>query len=257
MKKILLVLTMALCLLGLTACGEKKSKESLFDEETCKQNAEGIVTQVLQTMDDEAMQKYIDMSTDDLNTLMNTSGMPMTGKAFRSVLEAWQSAKKEGGEFQSFGKWESSVSGEEFHLTTTATYEKRKAEFTVIFDKNSKISTMGIDMKYSMGEILKKAAMNTLLGMGTVFVVLILISFIISCFGLIGKAQGKKAKSAPVEPVVAPTVTEAAGAAEDVSDDLELAAVIAAAVAASSGASTDSFVVRSIKKRNANKWKKA
>ena len=42
----------------------------------------------------------------------------------------------------------------------------------------------------------------------------------------------------------------------DVSDDTELVAVIAAAIAAAEGTSTDGFVVRSIKRRQSNKWNK-
>ncbi len=100
--------------------------------------------------------------------------------------------------------------------------------------------------------------MNTLLGMGTVFVVLILISLIISLFGFIPKIQAKLSKKEkvnvvkPAAPVPAPVVVE-----EELSDDLELVAVIAAAVAASEGASsTDGFVVRSIR-RAGSKWQQA
>ena len=53
---------------------------------------------------------------------------------------------------------------------------------------------------------MEKAALNTILGMGTVFVVLILISLIISCFVVIPKIQdaftGKKKETA--EPVSVP-----------------------------------------------------
>ena len=37
-------------------------------------------------------------------------------------------------------------------------------------------------------------------------------------------------------------------------DDLELIAVITAAIAAQEGTSSDSFVVRSIKRRTSNRW---
>ena len=56
---------------------------------------------------------------------------------------------------------------------------------------------------------------------------------------------------APAAPVVA-----AAEPAEE-TDDLELVAVIAAAIAAAENTSTDSFVVRSIKKVNKSKWRNA
>lgn len=41
----------------------------------------------------------------------------------------------------------------------------------------------------------------------------------------------------------------------DVTNDLELVAVITAAIAAQQGTSTDSFVVRSIRRRPSNAWK--
>ena len=105
-----------------------------------------------------------------------------------------------------------------------------------------------------------KAVMNTLIGMGTVFVVLIFISLIISCFGLISKVNVKKpkkeeaAKSAPAE---APVVAQIAQK-EELANDAELVAVIAAAIAAYEGSgSADGFVVRSIRKSNKSKWQNA
>ncbi|MDE6365647.1 MAG: OadG family protein, partial [Lachnospiraceae bacterium] len=105
------------------------------------------------------------------------------------------------------------------------------------------------------------AALNTLLGMGTVFLVLILISIIISGFGVIPKIQAsfapKKAEPVP-EPVApaptAPVVEEEEE--EELSDDLELVAVIAAAIASYEGTSVEGFQVRSIKRANTNKWRR-
>ena len=98
-----------------------------------------------------------------------------------------------------------------------------------------------------MAAKLADAGINTLLGMGTAFAVLILISLIISLFPMIGKIGKKQPAPAPAKPA-APEVVEA----EDLSDDEELVAVIAAAIAAyegSTSASGDGFVVRSIRKR--------
>ena len=52
---------------------------------------------------------------------------------------------------------------------------------------------MDVSAHYSTGEILEKAGLNTVLGMGTVFVVLIFISFIIYLLGYIPKLQEKLA----------------------------------------------------------------
>ena len=95
---------------------------------------------------------------------------------------------------------------------------------------------------------------HVILGMGTVFVVLIFLSFVIWLEFI--PVLEKKFRKAPAaaEPVKAetpaaapvPVVVPAEAAAED---DSELVAVIAAAVAAAEGTSVDGFVVRSIKRR--------
>ena len=107
---------------------------------------------------------------------------------------------------------------------------------------------------------MKNAALNTLMGIGTVFVILAMLIFLISLFKYIpaleekfknkGKAESTQAAAPAPAAVAAPVVEEA-------SNDDELAAVISAAIAAyeaEAGGSTDGFVVRSIKRRPSNKW---
>ena len=108
-----------------------------------------------------------------------------------------------------------------------------------------------------IAELMKQAGMNTLLGMGTVFVVLILISLIISCFSFIPKLQEKFSKKAAPAPAAAPVPAAPAVEEEELADDTELVAVIAAAIAAYEGTSTDGFQVRSIKRASTRKWKNA
>ena len=129
----------------------------------------------------------------------------------------------------------------------TVNFTKRDIKITIVYDKNMQAEDITIDKVYTLGETMIKAAMNTAMGMGTVFVMLIIISLIISCFTLVNKAQkkaeDKKAANAPA-PTAAPAAVEVPQ-----TDDLELVAVIAAAIAAATGSSTDDFVVRSIKRR--------
>ena len=61
-----------------------------------------------------------------------------------------------------------------------------------------------------------------------------------------------EAPAAAPAPVAAPAAEE-----EELVDDLELVAVITAAIAASTNSSTDSLVVRSIKRAPGAKWKRA
>ena len=136
---------------------------------------------------------------------------------------------------------------------------------SLVYNSHDIVTTVTADPIYSIGEILQKAGMNTLLGMGVVFTVLILISLIISCFNFIPAIEKKFSKNKAVEkkaptPAAAPASVPAPAAPveEAVTDDLELVAVITAAVAASMGStSTDGFVVRSIKRKSSQKWKRA
>lgn len=140
------------------------------------------------------------------------------------------------------------------------TGEKKNAVAEVILsnDQFLKLESAALNPVSTMGELMGKAALNTLIGMGTVFCVLILISLIISCFGIIPKIQEsaarKKAAAKGSQEVSgidnAVTQIEELEAVEEQTDDLELVAVIAAAIAAAEGAvSTDGFVVRSIRRR--------
>lgn len=85
--------------------------------------------------------------------------------------------------------------------------------------------------------------------MGTVFLVLIFISLLISCFKFVPQIMDKLSKKSSVgeKPEVVEEISETVTANEE--DDSELIAVIAAAIAASEQTSTDSFVVRSIRRR--------
>lgn len=109
-----------------------------------------------------------------------------------------------------------------------------------------------------LGDVMKKAAMNTVMGMGTVFLVLILISIIIYFLGFIGKAgnKNKTVKMPEKAPEKEIAVEAAAAVPEDLTDDFELVAVIAAAIAASEGVPADSLIVRSIRRKtSSNQWK--
>ncbi len=114
------------------------------------------------------------------------------------------------------------------------------------------VEDIGVEAVQTLGEKMTNAALNTLMGMGVVFAVLILISLIIYGFKIFPYLENKKKANAIAETPAAAPVPTPAPVAEPVvqaQDDLELAAVIAAAIAASTGTSTDDFVVRSIKRR--------
>ena len=104
----------------------------------------------------------------------------------------------------------------------------------------------GVEEDSSIGGLLRTASVYTLIGLGTVFCVLVFISLLISCFKFIHAwEEGKKKAAAPapkaapapaVKPAAAPAVT-----GPDLSDDAELVAVMTAAIAAYEGSATSNL----------------
>ncbi|MEG1888424.1 MAG: OadG family protein [Lachnospiraceae bacterium] len=96
--------------------------------------------------------------------------------------------------------------------------------------------------------IYETALLNMIMGMGTVFAVLILISGVISCFRIFPYLEKKRnLKITPVQPEL--PVIEVSPIQEKKADSLELIAVIAAAIAAEQGCNTTDFIVKSIRRR--------
>ena len=144
----------------------------------------------------------------------------------------------------------SDETGELCVISVEAAYEKNdKVVFEFTIDKNYYVSGAAINPTYTTAQKLAKAGMNTLIGMGTVFVVLVFISFIISLFKYINKFQNKNKKELVKEPEkVSENVTDSESD-ENLADDYELVAVISAAIAAYEGeASSNGLVVRSIRR---------
>ncbi len=137
-------------------------------------------------------------------------------------------------------------------LQTTCIYDcsTRDTEMIVTYSEEGQIVGVKFNPIYTTGENMSRAAMNTLMGMGVVFCVLILISLIISLFAYIPKIQAKaKSKKESKDGSMDNTIQQIISKEEEeLADDCELVAVIAAAIAAYEGTSTDGFVVRSIKK---------
>ncbi len=116
-------------------------------------------------------------------------------------------------------------------------------------------------------EIAEKGTLNTILGMGTVFVVLILISLLIGLFKYIPMLEEKIKKKNEIK-TISPIAMDNAIShiiqnEEEVVDDLELVAVIMAALKCvieeekNITIPNNGLVVKSIKKVNKSKWQNA
>ena len=180
-----------------------------------------------------------------------------------ATMESWKSVKNELGAYSSIVSQDVEKDGDVVTISTVAQFEKAKADVVLMLDLGQQMYTsMTYSVQYSLAANMQRAGMNTLMGIGIVFLMLVFLSFVIGLFKYIEKFQnvGKKkaAEEAPkAEEAPAPAIAQSEAADEDFADDLELVAVISAAIAAyeaEAGGSTDGFVVRSIKRRPSNKW---
>ena len=106
-------------------------------------------------------------------------------------------------------------------LSTEAKYEERNATIEIQFDENLNMESMDISAKYAIGEILQKAGLNTVLGMGTVFAVLIFLAFIISLMKYIPMLLGQTKKQEDAVKEVKRSNPVMDSAASDEIDDCE------------------------------------
>ncbi len=265
MKKLIALISMITCIFGLTACGEVQYTEYEQQKvEYAEQYAAGQIVPFMQNfMDDANVGIFDERTAEEVEAIFSDSySMLVDGYAVKTGITSFNSAADEIGQVVSIGEATAQIDGDQIIVVVQLEGEKKNAEAEVILsnDMFMKVESVALNPISSMGDLMGKAALNTLIGMGTVFVVLILICLIISCFGFIPKIQAKfsnKKVDDKVEKKVstsapAPTATPAVAAPEaNLADDTELVAVIAAAIAAYEGAaSTDGFVVRSIRKVN-------
>ncbi len=260
-KKISLLLCALAVMLCFTAC--ESTEESVeYNEEAIDQTVEFMID-YCSNADASMLKQWRNMREFTMELQLTQAGIPVTPESFLGALNAWEAAVDECGEYKSHGDFKTEETNEGLKVSASAQFEKRDATISFIFNEMSYMESMTVDAEYSLGEILEKAGLNTVLGMGTVFVVLIFISFLISLFKYIPALLGTKKKE---EKVSAPAVSAPASASTPAvaevpeTEDSELIAVIAAAIAAAreeagmEEAGAGGFYVRSIRRRPSNKW---
>lgn len=250
MKKLFLLLCLVSTMCFLGGCGETGEVGFEYKESDVIDDCEALAEQML-TLSDNDAQKY-------MNTLE---------ESYASGISNVRVAMEECGTFKSFSEGTLKEDGSSIEVTLVADCENRDMEIVVVIVENPAhaydetaavylLEELTASPVYTMGEKMQKAASNTVMGMGVVFLVLIFISVVISFFKYIPmlfdkkaktKAQDAKEKAASAiaankEPVVS---------TDDFMNDSELVAVITAAVyeyAKADGmtASEDKLIVRSI-----------
>ncbi|MBA4687285.1 OadG family protein [Candidatus Galacturonibacter soehngenii] len=238
MKKIITILclfTLVFSTLLYTSANSETKSYNGYTAEDLKSNSESLYTS-LSSFTEEEIEQYI-KSADTITS---------------QAVQSWADVKDEIGEFVAFGDF--AVEESENVITTKLLidYTQKDITLTVVFDENLTVLSILMEKENSLIEKMSKAGLNTLMGMGTVFAILIFITFLISLFKYIriweerGKSKNEnlKIEVEKTQPAVKEEVLN-----EEV-DDLELVAVIAAAIASATNTSVDGFVVRSIKRRD-------
>lgn len=291
MKKLLTMLCMLTCLLGLTACGEEQLTQLEINrgETAVAISTDFMVPYMISFFDDDRADQYQNdynveelkyVTESQLNTLLyllaaqygmdyGVDEITVEGNAILNAIVSFNGAHEALGDINldSYLEGTYSYSNDKKSIIVTVPVTGTKtdskgnpitAEVEVILSNDLflTVESCSLNIERSMGELMGRAAMDTLMGMGTVFCVLILISLIIWAMGGIPKIQEKLSKKNKAEKksiqeeAVDNTIAQIIEKEEKQDDDCELAAVIAAAIAAYEGSvSTDGFVVRSIRKR--------
>lgn len=244
LKSLLAMVCVMALTLAMSVCAFAADTVTEDEAANYKSAAETLISQIA-GFSDEEIENYL--AQDDAFTT--------------ATMESWKSVKDELGAYSSIVSQNVEKDGDVVTISTVAQFEKAKADVVLMLDLGQQMYTsMTYSVEYSLAANMQRAGMNTLMGIGIVFLMLVFLSFVIGLFKYIEKFQnvGKKkaAEEAPkAEEAPAPAIAQSEAADEDFADDLELVAVISAAIAAYENTSGDSFVVRSIKK--SNKWHRA
>ncbi|ERL05540.1 oxaloacetate decarboxylase, gamma chain [Oribacterium sp. oral taxon 078 str. F0263] len=226
----------------LSACGRKKESGQISEDQ------QRLIAQEKQYLESFAPSFLEDIARSDESSLSERIREAEKNKDAVSYngLVNFQNSRERLGEFQSVESSEASQDADgNWTILVNAVFEKRKLLFTLgVDEKMTKLTEMSFLPDYTMAEKLTDAAGNLLVGMGTVFAVLIFIAWVISLFRYVNLAEqnvrerrekrraidapplARSAVKAPPEPVIP---QKESGAEED--DEL-LQAVIAAAIAA-------------------------
>ena len=215
MKRMLLVLCMAVCFFALSACGSA-SEEAV----------EPISPEIEQTMSDGAksyLEQFASYSDEDLAAQLKQAEK-QKNTVIESAISSWTSSKDDlgkMGEIQSVTV--ERADDDSYTAVVQASFEKRDLTFSLTAEESvssyggtSLVPTeLSFVVNYSFGEKMEKAALNILMGMGTVFLVLIFISLIISSFKKVNEIEANvKAKKAGAEaPAAAPAPVQTAAPA--------------------------------------------
>ncbi len=264
MKNFKVVLCLAACILGLTACGGEDEKVlDISKAAAVEEMTTAVVENALNALSPEEAAEFTSYGDEYMSYVFeNSFGMKVDGQAIVKGFDSWNRALDEIGAYQSYSGLNAGYNEQgDIVVTMDIAGAERTAQVEAIYkdDIYNTLTSLTTNVNYTFGEKMEKAALNTLLGMGTVFVVLIIIIGVISLFNFIPKIQNFfNKKEEAVDKQSDAVISQIIEKEEECTDDLELVAVITAAIAAAgTSGSSDDFVVRSIRRKSNSQWNKA
>lgn len=262
MKKLRVLLVMMLAVVfSLTGCGPESALKYEVDQQSLIDDAKSTLEYILNLTD--SGKKYT---------------VAQGEEPYASAVSGLMTANEEAGAYVSLKETKFTQNKDDIEIVLVCEFEKTEVEVSFVYETNKIYeyrdvyqnadnilpyapTEITVQAVYPMSYYMKQAGSNTLLGMGTVFLVLIFISFIISFFKYIpmamAKSEKKKIQKVNAEAKKAIENTQPAAPAKapeekaNPMDDGELVAVITAAVYAACAeggheVSKDTLIVRSI-----------
>lgn len=202
MKATVFLLLCILLLLAAPGTAYASSSGEISAEEL-QQTAEYVLADAISIcMDENAYNGMMNWRDAQLDAALISAGYPITAEDYKSFLASWRAGQEECGAFVQSGDlaqvldtFQIEKDGSGFNLTGEMEFAQRTASVTFSFTRDGSLKALTVGGKYSTGEILKKAGLNTLIGMGTVFALLIVISLLISTFKFIPLIRSKFEKN--------------------------------------------------------------
>ena len=202
MKRIVTLLCMIACVLCLAGC-QKKASMTEFEQQkvdAAKKTTALIAFDLLEgSATQSTIDRYAELTKEEVEYIVNQQfQLEVDGGSFYGMLTSFQKGLEEIGEVQNLGEATARIDKHQIIVDVPVTGAKGEAiaEFVISNDMFQKVEGAALNPKKSFGQMMQKAGLNTVIGMGTVFSMLLFMSILISCFGIIPKimGQGKKEK---------------------------------------------------------------
>lgn len=262
-KTLLLAVLAVLMAFSVTACSAQSEETNSLVEE--------VDLDMLNTYSSSLIQAFAGMSKEELELqakLYALDGQDNVAASFSNYEQQVDAL----GAFQEIISSTSEKTKDGYITYITAQYENKVLNAEIGYDADLPYMLMISQNAYldcltdttftpetTLSENVFSGLANLVVGMGTVFVVLIFISWVISLLKHVNKFDPSAKKAAASQPAPAPALV-AAEPEEDLTEDDALVAVIAAAIAAYEGEASASLdngiVIRSIRRHPASTWRK-